>query len=294
MAWSPLLLHTSFIRAFGSRFPMRIEISNGYTDKMPTATGTAKTCLFKLGDRVKFNCSSSYGLYQTSSRGPTNGSRGKVVLILDDNPLSKIGMRFDKSIPDGVNLGGACDESRSAPFILFMEDAEKSIVGNGDPYSFKSKLENLPNNVVVIGSHTETDSRKEKSHPGGLPFTKFGSKQTALLDLAFLESFGRLHDRGKEVLKPNKTLTKNSEADPDSKLILSCESVQYGIGILQSIQNEYKSQKKSLKDVVIENEFEKRLLADVIPPSVIDVTFDDIGALENVKDTLKELVMLPL
>ncbi|RZS02005.1 hypothetical protein BHM03_00031973, partial [Ensete ventricosum] len=48
------------------------------------------------------------------------------------------------------------------------------------------------------------------------------------------------------------------------------------------------------QDVVTENEFEKRLLADVIPPDDIGVTFDDIGALENVKDTLKELVMLPL
>lgn len=48
------------------------------------------------------------------------------------------------------------------------------------------------------------------------------------------------------------------------------------------------------QDVVTENEFEKRLLADVIPPSDIGVTFDDIGALEKVKDTLKELVMLPL
>jgi len=53
-------------------------------------------------------------------------------------------------------------ESRNAPFILFMKDAEKSIVGNGDSYAFKSKLENLPNNVVVIGSHTQNDSRKEK------------------------------------------------------------------------------------------------------------------------------------
>lgn len=48
------------------------------------------------------------------------------------------------------------------------------------------------------------------------------------------------------------------------------------------------------QDVVTENEFEKRLLAEVIPPSDIGVTFDDIGALENVKETLKELVMLPL
>ena len=48
------------------------------------------------------------------------------------------------------------------------------------------------------------------------------------------------------------------------------------------------------QDVVTENEFEKKLLGDVIPPTDIGVTFDDIGALENVKDTLKELVMLPL
>lgn len=46
--------------------------------------------------------------------------------------------------------------------------------------------------------------------------------------------------------------------------------------------------------MVTENEFEKKLLADVIPPNDIGVTFDDIGALETVKDTLKELVMLPL
>jgi SpoVK/Ycf46/Vps4 family AAA+-type ATPase len=46
--------------------------------------------------------------------------------------------------------------------------------------------------------------------------------------------------------------------------------------------------------VVTENEFEKRLLTDVIPPDEIGVTFEDIGALENVKETLKELVMLPL
>ncbi|PHT79753.1 hypothetical protein T459_17805 [Capsicum annuum] len=41
-----------------------------------------------------------------------------------------------------------------------------------------------------------------------------------------------------------------------------------------------------MEDVETDNEFEKALLADVIPPS--------IGALERVKDTLKELIMLPL
>ncbi|MED6184991.1 hypothetical protein PIB30_052748 [Stylosanthes scabra] len=420
-------------------------------DNLPSSSGAAKTCPFKLGfmNENVYNMPLDMkgiwvGLYTwetwTSGKsvtvlhgglslrfskneridvtclvvgGPPNGSRGKVVLLFEDNSLSKIGVRFDKPIPDGVDLGGVCElgqgffcnvtdlrlensgvaeldkqlintlfevvysESRSSPFILFMKDAEKSIVGNGDPCTFKSRLENLPHNVVVIGSNTQTDSRKEKSHAGGLLFTKFGSNQTALLDLAFPDSIGRLHDKGKEVPKPNKTLTKlfpnkiaihmpqdeallaswkqqlerdvetlkiqgnshhlrsvlarcgmecqgletlcikdqtltsenaekiigwalshhlmqNPGADADSKLVLSCESIQYGIGILHSIQNESKSTKKSLKDVVTENEFEKRLLADVIAPNDIDVTFDDIGALENVKDTLKELVMLPL
>ncbi|XP_039017192.1 uncharacterized protein LOC120148067 isoform X5 [Hibiscus syriacus] len=385
-------------------------------DSIPSSSGASKNKMFKIGDRVKFINTTSGSLYPAASpsRGPPYGVRGKVVLLFADNPFSKIGVRFDKPIPDGVDLGNICEgghgffcnasdlrlensntedldrllintlfeavysESRTSPFILFMKDAEKSLAGNTDSYStFKSKLEKLPDNVIVIGSHTHTDNRKEKSHPGGLLFTKFGGSQTALLDLAFPDSFGRLHDRGKEVPKATKILTKlfpnkvtihlpqdetllaswkhqldrdaetlkmkgnlnllrtvlgrsgmecegletlcikdqtltnesaekvvgwalshhlmqHPEADADSRLVLSCESIQHGIGILQAIQNESKSLKKSLKDVVTENEFEKRLLADVIPPTDIGVTFDDIGALENVKDTLKELVMLPL
>ncbi|KAJ8771547.1 hypothetical protein K2173_026724 [Erythroxylum novogranatense] len=384
-------------------------------ETVPSSSGS-RNPLFKIGDRVRYVGSSSAGLYPTSSplRGPPHAIRGKVMLLFEDNPLSKVGVKFDKHIGDGVDLGGLCDigygyfcnasdlslenggaedlnkllintlfeavnsESRDSPFILFMKDAEKSIVGNTDSYStFKNRLEKLPDNVVVIGSHTQTDNRKEKSHPGGLLFTKFGSNQTALLDLGFPDNFGRLHDRGKEVPKATKLLSKlfpnkvaihmpqdeallsswknqldrdaetlkmkgnlnhlrtvlarsamesegletlcvkdqtltsesaekvigwalshhlmqNPEADVDSTLVLSSESIQYGIGILQAIQNESKNLKKSLKDIVTENEFEKRLLADVIPPSDIGVTFDDIGALENVKDTLKELVMLPL
>ncbi|KAL5713026.1 hypothetical protein ACHQM5_015143 [Ranunculus cassubicifolius] len=90
-------------------------------------------------------------------------------------------------------------------------------------------------------------------------------------------------------------LMHNSDAShEDSKIVVSSESLKYGLNMLQGIKNEKKSLKKSLKDVVTENEFEKKLLADVIPPNDIGVTFDDIGALEKVKDTLKELVMLPL
>ncbi|KAL5719265.1 hypothetical protein ACHQM5_012068 [Ranunculus cassubicifolius] len=52
--------------------------------------------------------------------------------------------------------------------------------------------------------------------------------------------------------------------------------------------------KKTPKDVVTDNEFEKSLLNNVISSNEIGVSFDDIGALDKVKDTLKEMVMLPL
>ena len=55
------------------------------------------------------------------------------------------------------------NESKSSPLILFMKDIEKSMAGNTDVYtSLKSKVVNLPSNVVVIGSNTQMDNRKEK------------------------------------------------------------------------------------------------------------------------------------
>ncbi|KAA8543111.1 hypothetical protein F0562_021394 [Nyssa sinensis] len=385
--------------------------------KQEASTASSKNYTFKKGDRVKYvgSVSSGFSPLQAPSRGPTFGYRGKVVLAFEENGYSKIGVRFDRSIPEGNDLGGLCEEDhgffcaadllrldsssgddmdklainelfevaanecKSSPLILFVKDIEKSLVGNPDACAaFRFKLENLPENIVVIASLAQLDNCKEKSHPGGLLFTKFGSNQTALLDLAFPDNFGRLHDRSKETPKAMKQLTRlfpnkvniqmpqdetllvdwkqqldrdietlksqsnivsirsvlnrngldcpdletvcikdqaltsesvekivgwalsnhfmhcSEAAVSDAKLMISSESIRYGINILQGIQNENKSSKKSLKDVVTENEFEKRLLAEVIPPSDIGVTFDDIGALENVKDTLKELVMLPL
>ncbi|PON96940.1 Spastin [Trema orientale] len=48
------------------------------------------------------------------------------------------------------------------------------------------------------------------------------------------------------------------------------------------------------KEVLPDNEFEKRIRPEVIPASEIGVTFADIGALDETKESLQELVMLPL
>ncbi|KAJ4905440.1 AAA-type ATPase family protein [Raphanus sativus] len=393
-------------------------LSSQALPKQEVSTATSKSYTFKAGDRVKYVGPSSSAISSLQGpplRGPTIGFQGKVLLAFEDNCSSKVGIRFDRPVPDGNDLGGLCEEdhgffcaasslrldgsssddadklavnevfevalseSEGGSLILFLKDIEKSLVGNSDVYAtLKSKFENLPENIVVMASQTQLDSRKEKSHPGGFLFTKFGGNQTALLDLAFPDNFSKLHDRSKETPKslkqitrlfPNKVaiqlpqdetllsdwkekldrdtellkvqanitsilavLTKNrldcpdlgilsikdqtlpSEsvekvvgwalshhlmncAEPtvkDNKLVISADSITYGLQMLHGVQDENKSLKKSLKDVVTENEFEKKLLSDVIPPSDIGVSFDDIGALENVKDTLKELVMLPL
>lgn len=47
-------------------------------------------------------------LYSLS--GPSYGFRGKVLLTFEGNGSSKIGVRFEKSIPDGNDLGGLCEE----------------------------------------------------------------------------------------------------------------------------------------------------------------------------------------
>ncbi|CAI9780596.1 unnamed protein product [Fraxinus pennsylvanica] len=49
------------------------------------------------------------------------------------------------------------------------------------------------------------------------------------------------------------------------------------------------STKLKTPEVTFENEFERRIWADIIPQNEIGVKFDDIGALDNVKDALKEL-----
>ncbi|KAL1556866.1 peroxisomal biogenesis factor 6-like [Salvia divinorum] len=47
-------------------------------------------------------------------------------------------------------------------------------------------------------------------------------------------------------------------------------------------------------EVAPDNEYERLIRPEVIPASEIGVTFADIGALDDIKDSLQELVMLPL
>ncbi|KAF8117747.1 hypothetical protein N665_0008s0098 [Sinapis alba] len=349
---------------------------------LPRSFGAPVNSTLTKGDRVRFYCQGP-----STSRVPSHGAKGKVVIVFGDNPSSKkVGVRFDKPIPDGVDLGDMCEkghgffcnatdlrfessasedldillystlfevvlvESRVCPFILFLKDTEKIVVGNSDSYSaFIGSLEHLPENVFVIGSQTNSDNRKEKditlSLARKVPETTkfltnlFGNKVTIdkPQDEDLLTSWNHQLARDAEALKVKSNfnhfrmvmrrsgldcdgieklcmkdltlqrdsaekiigwalsehLRRNGVADPYTRVNLSLDSIKFGIKVLQASPNESTSSKNSPKDTAKENEL-KSLSSDVISSSEISVKFDDIGALEDVKETIMDLVMLPL
>jgi len=94
-----------------------------------------------------------------------------------------------------------------------------------------------------------------------------------------------------EALPGPQTTTSTTTTTVLPVITLSKSSLLYAMRILQEMEP---PPKKSIFDIDTENDFEKRLLPDVIPPTEVALHFDDIGALDSVKETLKELVMLPL
>lgn len=80
----------------------------------------------------------------------------------------------------------------------------------------------------------------------------------------------------------------------NGKLMIPRDSMERALTRLRDQEN--KKAPSIVKDfkTVAEDEYEKALISAVIPPNEVGVKFDHIGALENVKSALKELVMLPL
>ncbi|KAH9310527.1 hypothetical protein KI387_025562, partial [Taxus chinensis] len=125
-----------------------------------------------------------------------------------------------------------------------------------------------------------------------------GSSGVICKDLVELEIKNQMltHDMAEKVVGWAVSCHLQKDGEPvlfNGKLAITAESMQHSLTELLSVQRA-SPMKKSLKDVTCDNEFEKILLSEVIPPDELGVTFDSIGALDNVKEALRELVMLPL
>ncbi|XP_061362703.1 uncharacterized protein LOC133306399 [Gastrolobium bilobum] len=77
------------------------------------------------------------------------------------------------------------------------------------------------------------------------------------------------------------------------RLWLPRESLEIAISRLKGYETNSRKPSQSLKNLA-KDEFESNFISSVVAPGEIGVKFDDIGALEDVKKALKELVILPM
>ncbi|KAF8086226.1 hypothetical protein N665_0631s0001 [Sinapis alba] len=104
---------------------------------------------------------------------------------------------------------------------------------------------------------------------------------------------------GREKLKQNAKEDKSKEPKAELAAAVIPETKPESVTAASSKnepEKETKTEKATAKapEVPPDNEFEKRIRPEVIPAEEINVRFEDIGALDDIKESLQELVMLPL
>ncbi|XP_073297057.1 uncharacterized protein [Primulina huaijiensis] len=77
------------------------------------------------------------------------------------------------------------------------------------------------------------------------------------------------------------------------RLHVPCESLELAILRLKEQETASKKPSQNLKNLA-KDEYETNFVSAVVPPGEIGVKFDDVGALEDVKRALNELVILPM
>ncbi|CAJ1976994.1 unnamed protein product [Sphenostylis stenocarpa] len=83
--------------------------------------------------------------------------------------------------------------------------------------------------------------------------------------------------------------------DPEyknGKLVISAKSLSHVLSLFQESESNSET-KDSNKEVSSDNEYEKRMRAEVVPAKEIGVRFEDIGALDDIKELLQNEVLLP-
>ena len=106
------------------------------------------------------------------------------------------------------------------------------------------------------------------------------------------------HIKSEAIKEANQTILQN---DNEVEKHIKTEVIKEANQMIHQIDNEVEKhikseviEKANQKILEIDNEFEKHIKSGVIEANQIGVTFEDVGALDDIKESLKELVMLPL
>ncbi|XBH97700.1 hypothetical protein VPH35_127336 [Triticum aestivum] len=250
-------------------------------------------------------------LERTLTRSPeSHESLGKElppgVLIIASYTLAT--SQIDKSPPKGLSFPALGNDAQALINSLLGSSGSKLQERNND-YSIKHLTKLFPNRIYIeppkdkaqlsyLNKQIRLDAESLRAKANVLSIRKFLTQcEIECHDVEELPITERLltHDDVDKVVGYGISYhLEHDKPNMDAKPVLPTESLKHGLERIQSESMASSSSTKALKDVVTENEFEKSLLSNVIAPHEIGVTFDDIGALECVKDTLKELIITPL
>ncbi|CAN6361221.1 unnamed protein product [Urochloa humidicola] len=321
----PSLIHIG--PAYGSRGKVMLAFENNQSSKVGVRFNNRITFGNDLGGLCEenhgFYCH-AYKLRPDSSTGEEVDSvaLGKLIEVISEESKSSnlivLLMDVEKSftecrelhaslrseLPPGVLIIGSHTQTDQEALRIGFSGISRSTTKSTEHLNhlFPNKiLISLPQNEAQLSDLKEKlqcDTETLKAKANVLSIRKFlTSREIECNDLQELSI--------KEQLLTNENVDKivgyaichhlqHNEPPSDGKLILPIESLKHGFSMLQSTHSGSKRSKNALKDIVTENEFEKTILSNVISPNDTGVAFENIGALDDVKEKLRELVMLPL
>ncbi|KAL8141602.1 hypothetical protein V2J09_014634 [Rumex salicifolius] len=160
--------------------------------------------------------------------------------------------------------------------VLASNDVECDDLGS-ICVSDTSILSNYIEEIVVSAISYHLMNKKHEYRNGKLIISPDSNKDILKMEEPHSEPAKETIEEGNIGVKPeektdNATLEKSSAAKDDNSSVPV----------------------PKVPEIPPDNEFEKRIRPEVIPANEISVTFSDIGALEDIKENLQELVMLPL
>ncbi|KAJ0263160.1 AAA ATPase [Hirschfeldia incana] len=196
----------------------------------------------------------------------------------DESQLMSWKTRFE----DDMKLIQFQDNKNHIAEVLAANDLECDDLGSichADTMFLSSHIEEIV--VTAISYHLMNN--KEPEYKNGRLVISSNSLSHAL------SIFQEGHKGHEDSLKMDRNTDSKGE---DSEGVINTELKSESI---PSEKNECPlPPKPPVNEVPPDNEFEKRIRPEVIPADEIGVTFADIGSLDETKESLQELVMLPL
>ncbi|TVU28518.1 hypothetical protein EJB05_20039 [Eragrostis curvula] len=221
----------------------------------------------------------------------------------------------------GQNILAAAPKDKQPPALMFhnisrlssLPSSLKRLVGDikGQTYSRSSDISKLFTNSLtlplpeedeqlrVFNNQIEEDRKIIISRHNLVKLHKvLEEHELSCMELLHVKSDGVVLTRQKaeKVVGWARNHYLSSTVSPSIKsdrLIIPRESLDIAIERLKEQVITTKKSSQSLK-VLAKDEYERNFISAVVPPNEIGVKFDDIGALEDVKKTLDELVTLPM